>query len=263
MADNGQSKINGIKYVVNPLTNKPVKVNGRTFNSLVREGVFNQGLGSIPEKRVRPAKSIVARTQDRTQAYRMKSQLEKEKPLPPNKLYAVANDSKTIVVKNKKAPTLKPDNLVSMMSRASVEVNKRLMKDPNWSQVLSQNPDNLDAKTREHLEHLILQELISNGKQVPSVVENKKIINYNIKESNATKLQKPARRFIVSQQLPTNSTQHLPTQLSRGNTQRPPARRSKPQSVFSDTDQLTTDAYTTNADDDEEDYDDEDDGDFA
>lgn len=255
MADDGTSKINrqnAIKYVVNPLTSKPVKVNGRTFNALVREGVFNQSLASVPEKRVKPAKSIVARATDKTQAYRMKSQLEKEKPLPQNKLYSVANDGKTIVVKNKKAPSLKPENLISMMSKASASVNSRLMRDPQWSQILSQPAESIDQHTRDQLEHMILQELVANGKPV----ENKKLPNNiyspNIKEVNNGAKKSSKKTFVVSDNLSSIPVRNASANVSRA---RPIPIRRKP-AIFSDTDQLTTDAYQTNSDEEEDEDDD-------
>jgi hypothetical protein len=252
------------KYVINPLTQKAVKVGGKTFSALVRDGVFNnnKALSSVPEnKRIRPAKSVVARTTDRTQAYRLKTQLEKDKPLPTNKLYSVGNDGKTIVVKNKKAPTLKPENIVSMMSRASMEVNKKLMKDPEWSKVLSQDPDNLDAKTRETLEQMILQELVANGRPMPvkqqksQQIQNQKISTNNIREvkQNAKRTAPPTKRFIVSQD--SDDASYAPRKPNPQRKQLPlPTRRHH--AVFSDTDQLTTDAYETNADEEEDDDDD-------
>jgi hypothetical protein len=247
MADKGQQPI---RYIVNPLTNKPIKVGSKTFTSLVRQGVFNQTpLASVPEqKRVRPAKAVVARATDKTQAYRLKNKLEQEQPLPQNKLYSVGNDGRSIVIKQKKAPTLKPENLVQEMSKASVRLNAKLMKDPKWAQVLSQSPETLDQHTKDQLEHMILQELVANGRPV---VENKKIVN-NIKEVNNGAKKPRTKTFVLSNE-PT------PTPVRNGSSNgvrsRPIPIRRKP-TVFSDTDCLTTDAYTTNYDEEEDEDDD-------
>ena len=254
------------QYVINPYTNRPVKTSGQTFASLVREGVFNTPSPANPSVRTQKTKQVVANASDRTQAYRLKTQLEREKPLPSDRVYSVASNGKAVLVKSKKAPTLKPENLVPMMTKASVEVNKRLMKDPVWSKVLEQPPENLDAKTRSQLENMILQELVSTASKKPSpplqtlaptqppqVKQQNKISSNNVNAKKTTQ-----RRFVIqaeTEDSDVSTATRKPIRVTRRTAIALPSQRNK-RAVFSDTDNLTTDAYETFADETEADDDD-------
>lgn len=160
MSSNTNTSLNRSQFVVNPHTGRPVKCGSRTFNTLVREGVLNQ---SIPNANLskNKGKNIVATAPNATQAYRLKSQLEKERPPPPDKLYSIGRDRTSVVIKSKKTSSLKPSNIIPLMSQASINVNKKLLKDKQFMDKLNSVPENeITPDLRDHIEHLLLQELI-------------------------------------------------------------------------------------------------------
>ena len=193
-------------FVINPITGRVVKAGSRLYNSLVRDGILNRTVEKQIERKKTRGNQVVAKAENPTQAYRLKSQLEKERPLGNDKVYTICNDKKSVAIRHKKAPVLKPDNIIPYMSEASLRVNKKLLKDKQFMDKLNNIPENeITSDLRSHIENLLLQELIYRGDAPKSnkIVE-KNFSSINNKDNNAKNTSKT--KFKLAQKYDSKPT---------------------------------------------------------
>mgnify|MGYP003423028197 CR=1 FL=1 len=111
-------------YVRNPNSGKLVKVGGKMYNKLMMEGTVDH----VPVPPTPKAKNpnIVAECKNSILAKGMKTKLQQEQPLPDNQVYAITNDQKRVIVRQKKPKSLKVPDMTDMVSRAVSRVHKKL-----------------------------------------------------------------------------------------------------------------------------------------
>lgn len=194
-----QNVINPSQVVINPSTQRPVKVGSRVYNNLVKQNLIDTT--NIPPTPPKQSKNFVAQVNSKREGYKLKKRLEVEKPLESNQVYALSNDNKKIVTRNKKSEPLKVENVIKSLSKASLTVNEQLMKNPEFLQKLYTN--NIDDNTKNDIQNMILQEMVNRTNKKFNVKQNisdNKVnnTNYDIQRSYSNKKQ------YVSQQLPTS-----------------------------------------------------------
>lgn len=114
-------------YVVNPSTGKLIKIGSKKYNELFKNNdqqpeVNNQ----VDEQQPKKKNNIVAQTTSKQKAIQLKNQLTNDKPLPEGQIYALSNGQNQVVVKKKKSPSIKPEEMIDKVSIAVNRVQKKL-----------------------------------------------------------------------------------------------------------------------------------------
>lgn len=137
-------------YVRNPNTGKLLKVGGKMYNKLMLQGTVDKVDIPPTPKPVNP--NIVAECKNSVQAKGMKTKLQQEHPLPENQVYAVTNDQKRVMIRQKKPKSLKVPDMTDLVSRAVSRVHKKL----------SGQTEDLDdtEENRQIFKQMIEQELL-------------------------------------------------------------------------------------------------------
>jgi hypothetical protein len=145
-------------YITNPKTGKLVKVGGRTFHSLVREKLLDMVnyAKNMPEKV--KARSVVAECDTASKTVMQKKKLQKEQPPPDGKMYAISNNGKQVLLRNKKTKGIKADHYIDNVSKATTNVYKKLQGEYDEN-------DNFDDDTQEMFRQMIYEELLNMEKK--------------------------------------------------------------------------------------------------
>ena len=194
-----QTVINPSQVVINPSTQRPVKVGSRVYNNLVKQNLIDTtNVAPIPPKQ---SKNFVAPISSKRDGYKLKKRLEVEKPLESNQVYAISNDNKKIVTRNKKSEPLKVENVIKSLSKASLSVNEQLMKNPEFLQKLYTNQ--IDEDTKNNIQNLILQEMVNRTNKKFNVKQN--ISNDKVNNTKYADIQRSYsnKKQYISQQLPS------------------------------------------------------------
>lgn len=111
-------------YCKNPNTGKLVKVGGKMYNKLLQQG--NVDHVAVPETPKPKNPNIVAECKNNIQAKGAKTKLQQEHPLPEHQVYAVTNDQKRVMIRQKKSKAMKIPEMTDLVSRAVSRVHKKL-----------------------------------------------------------------------------------------------------------------------------------------
>ena len=134
-------------FIINPQTKKPVKIGSQTYNRLVRSKMIG---GTVVNRSKKAGRCIVSVHQSRIDAYKAKQELERTKPASNGKMYSLAPDGLSIVLKNKK---IKHPMIQKLMELAQDNVEKRIVE-------ILEKSDNGDLPLSQ-FRKLIFQELIT------------------------------------------------------------------------------------------------------
>ena len=149
--------INDTHYIINPITNQPVKVGSKTFNKLVKNGMMEAE--NVPR-----FSRVVYRGNSKIECKMQLNELNKSFPLPENKYYSLDNTGKSILIKQKKARVLRTEEIIENISRASLNALTKMYNLGEYS-----NEDH------HSLIYLINQELVNKN-------VNNNLSNINIDE---------------------------------------------------------------------------------
>ena len=142
-----------LDYIINPLTNRLVKIGSPTYQKLIKEAVVADETIRKP-KTEKKRQVVVAKTNQ-------PKEVKKKLPPPPEgKSYFAMNDK--IVMRDKKTKGISPDKYSKLFSRASVIVNKKLATDPELSKLLKtvSNVDELPNEAKQKIEQMLLEEVL-------------------------------------------------------------------------------------------------------
>ncbi len=143
-------------YVQNPETGKLIKVGGKSYNKLLQNGTVNAVVVPPTPKAKNP--NIIAECKNSVLAKGMKTKLQQEQPLQNNQVYAITNDQKRVMVRQKKSKSMKIPDMTDLVSKAVSRVHKKLSG--------GEYEDN--EETTQYFKQLIEQELIMMGKKHPA-----------------------------------------------------------------------------------------------
>lgn len=168
-------------YVLNPTSGKLIKVNGKQYNQLLRNNMIEQPEDYQPEPQPRQKSSKIVSEgfKSQSEAYKHKERLQQNTPAPDGKIYSISNNKKQVLLKNKKSKSLDIGTLTEQMSRAVLNVNKKL----------SQN-DDLDVEDENNVElfkSMINQELLlmkQPKQRPPPLTRMKSIQHVDVEESD-------------------------------------------------------------------------------
>ena len=159
--------------MLNPSTCKAVKIGSQTYNRLVRAKMID---GTVVNRSKKPGRCIVSVHGSRIEAYKAKEDLQQTKPPSEGKVYALAPDGKSIVLKNKR---MKSPMITKLMELAHDNVEKKILE------LLERSKDG-DIPLAQ-FRKLIFQELITIPEnQVSNAQVTKKKLNQTIVYNNAT-----------------------------------------------------------------------------
>lgn len=155
-------------YIKNPQTGKLIKINGRSYNKMLRDGIIEKAPqhDEIPkEKTPYKRKTVVAEETSYNKAVAKKRELESTNPPPSGKQYAISNNKKQVLLRDKKGKTIKPSDMADKMSSALTNV---------YSKLHGQYGDceEFDDKTKRLFKQMLLQELAGVNKTYNDVVQS-------------------------------------------------------------------------------------------
>ena len=107
-------------FVLNPNTNKLIRVGSAKYNELLRQSEVED----IP-KPIKKNSKIISSHKTPTEALKQKLNLERE-PTPFNKVYSISNNRKHVLLKDKKRKSLTINDMTGMITKATANVNKKL-----------------------------------------------------------------------------------------------------------------------------------------
>lgn len=144
------------QYVINPLTNKPIMIGGKTYKDLVKQSIIKAD-DDMPVKPQRKTQLVVKKLKNAEEAKQLKAQLP---PAPKGKAY-VAIDN-TVVMRDKRGKSITPDKYSALFSKASIIVNKKLSTDAEFMNVLNNcgSVDDLPVKYKQKIEQMLMEEVM-------------------------------------------------------------------------------------------------------
>lgn len=129
-------------YVKNPETGKLIKIGGKLYNQLLQ--------GQQPNTQSK----IISNHQSHNEALKQKHKLQQEAPLENNQIYAIGNDRKKVLIKNKKSKSMKIDDMSDLVATACDRVHKKLINQYNEDEIEDNN------ENRKLFKQMIKQELV-------------------------------------------------------------------------------------------------------
>lgn len=155
-------------FVLNPNTNKLIRVGSAKYNELLRQCEVED----IP-KPIKKNSKIISSHKTPTEALKQKLNLERE-PTPINKVYSISNNRKHVLLKDKKRKSLTINDMTGMITKATANVNKKL------SGKFDDDENIEDIQHQKFFRGLIEQELllISQQKNKPKQPKQPKILEY-------------------------------------------------------------------------------------
>jgi hypothetical protein len=117
------------------------------------------------EKKIR--QNVAGEYKTPTEALKNKFRMQQSEPLPDNKIYAISNDKKRVLIRQKKTPSLKIGDMSDMVCEAVDRVHKKLR-----GQGIDDDYDANDEE-KEILKQMVQQELLL-------IQQKNKISNNNI-----------------------------------------------------------------------------------
>lgn len=150
-------------YCINQQTGKLIKIGSKKYNELLKSNLIEAPTEPIDIPKPK-GKNIVAETTSRHKALLMKKQLQEANPVD-GKVYAISNDQNKVVLRNKKSPSVKPQQMIDLVSQSVYNVNKKLA---------GKDVDEDDQEQLEMIKQLLAQEMIALKKRNNNVVVAKK-----------------------------------------------------------------------------------------
>ena len=164
-------------FVINPSTGRPIKVGSSIYNKLVREGAVK---GEVVKREYPKGKNIVREFDSHAKAKEYKEKLQREEPPPEGKRYAISNNRKQVVMKNKKRNHAGTQKL---LAEATLIAEQKLKKNGYGA---GKSPEEIDEEDIEMFKNMVLQELAnlrpspqSSKKSEKKKFDTKKLLSNN------------------------------------------------------------------------------------
>lgn len=151
-------QIDKSNFIINPLTNRLVKIGSPTYRSLIKNAIIaDEEITNKAQRKPKKRQVVVKQVENTKKAQKLKAKL----PPPPSGKQYVAVDNQ-VVLRDKKSKSITPEKYSKLFSRASVIVNKKLSADPEFSKLLStvNSVDELPAKHKQRIEQMLIEEVM-------------------------------------------------------------------------------------------------------
>lgn len=143
-------------FVLNPYTNKMIKVNGAVYNKLMRKNLQNYKPPLVKNTK----SNIIHESTTEQKAVIQKNKLQKEQPLDDGRFYSISNNKKQVLTKQKRSSNIKPSAMGDAMALAVQRVQRKLEGQFN-------DDEEYDEEHTKYFKNMILQELILIKEQKP------------------------------------------------------------------------------------------------
>ena len=115
--------LNPIDYVINPNTQRMVRIGSKTYNDMVRNGILEQELAVSNNHN----NKIIYRGRSKLDCQSYLKKVKENYPLDPdNSQYYALGSNNTVILKSRKARLLKQTNIIPQITKASLQAIKEL-----------------------------------------------------------------------------------------------------------------------------------------
>jgi len=171
--------MNSENTIINPLTNKRIKIGGETHLRLIRQGVVNPIISldeavQKKDKRIKDDFKLKARCEDSDHAREVKKELMKTHPLPEGFKYQCVDNNIYVCKQQPRAQHTTVGDIQKNYCESAVKVSKELLSNEDFVQRLKNN----DQTLIKDIKRLMAQNIISDA-SMASLKEADEKLNKN------------------------------------------------------------------------------------